>query len=597
MEKTTLTGPVLISETTDYRELVILPDAVLSAPQGKNLTLTVDHVQRDITPGTYTGKVRLTVADGFGRPSAIAPPGTPVSESFTAAVRGINGRVIPEQSVLEAVQSGDLANGLSIRTEGSLMAGVDLEGGNWTINKADIQMKGYGGSDFNGWGCAMTFAGDATAELSEINISTAGVVRSGVIVTDNANVRIKDSTIVTMGGDEAQFQSAQKAVGGMQSVPWQLGLQGNCRATSLLHRGSAAYEGCTLKSYGWGVLSVDGADGVANWDEHSVHLTAKDCDVEILGPSGYGAFSIGPSLDVFENTAFRVKDYGLILANETASAQFLHSRVHSDRFGVMSYSNQGGELLVQDSEFQTGSAVFLIKGAYPQIRVERSVLSPANGTILQMIDLDDPNMGGGNGKFDWKEPQKLQTHDVTKVNYHDLTMYQGLLKAKDRPTDVCVSFQDMEMRGNLYNGITNRCAVGFLYGVDPDADDGVDVGDKPYTNYPINLSVTFDNTVYAGVITASRARHRVEDCTPENYREIGVVTNTPCPVVNNGVIVTLENGSSWTVTGDCFLSALHIGQDAVVSGQDGRGICMTVDGVKTPAVPGNYTGDIQIKLE
>lgn len=39
------------------------------------------------------------------------------------------------------------------------------------------------------------------------------------------------------------------------------------------------------------------------------------------------------------------------------------------------------------------------------------------------------------------------------------------------------------------------------------------------------------------------------------FVQLGQVTNTVSPVVNNGVIVALSFGTQWTVTGDCSLSA------------------------------------------
>ena len=119
---------------------------------------------------------------------------------------------------------------------------------------------------------------------------------------------------------------------------------------------------------------------------------------------------------------------------------------------------------------------------------------------------------------------------------------------------------------------------------------------SPSTNEPINLAVTLDRVQYTGRVTAVRSRHAVSVAAQEHYDQLGVVTNTPCPVVNNGVILTLGDGTAWTVTGDCYLSALHIAAGASVAGQDGRVVVMTVDGVETPVAQGDYTGNIHICL-
>ena len=119
---------------------------------------------------------------------------------------------------------------------------------------------------------------------------------------------------------------------------------------------------------------------------------------------------------------------------------------------------------------------------------------------------------------------------------------------------------------------------------------------NPSTNEPVNLAVTLDRVQYTGRVTASLAKHAVPVADKEHYDQLGVVTNTPAPVVNNGVILTVGSGSSWTVTGDCFLSALHIAPDATVAGADGQAVRMTVDGAEIPVSQGDYTGDIRITL-
>ena len=53
-----------------------------------------------------------------------------------------------------------------------------------------------------------------------------------------------------------------------------------------------------------------------------------------------------------------------------------------------------------------------------------------------------------------------------------------------------------------------------------------------------------------------------------------------------GLELTLENGASWTVTGQSTLTKLVIGEGCAVTG------AMTVDGVATELVPGTYEGTI-----
>ena len=612
-------SPTVLEVTTAAEKLILAETGSISAPEGKHVTLTVDGVQKNLTAGTYEGNVVLTVTDGFGRTGGFGPPG-PAPTNFTAAVRAENGAIVPTKSVLAAISGGTVRDGImedaAIVSQGNVFGGIDLMDGEFSLKNVRVKMDGYGGNDFSGQGAALAVSGKAKVDVDGLDIENSGVIRMGVLATDEAEVHVKNARIVTMGGDEKQYREADADVGGMLCVPWQLGLSGNCRATSALGRATVEYDGCKIESFGWGALSVDGTTPSESWDEYSIHLTARNSEVNILGKSGYGAFSIGPSLDVFENTVFHVPDYSLIQANETASAEYTGCTIHSERFGTMSFANQGGHISVKDSAFHTGSAAFLIKGCYPQITVESSRLESGDGTILQMIDCDDPNYGLTGKNLDAQTPEKIESHDVTRVNYHDFYLYNKLL-CENKPTDAQVTFKDMELKGNFYNAISNTCPVGTYNPnpvpmqlppeqlekmiekgeiAPPKPDEMPNFTKNPSTAYPANLAVYFENVQYEGILTAAVARHNIKTSGKEHYAQLGVVTNTPCPVVNNGVIVSLDRRSGWTVTGTGYISALHIAEGAKIAGKDGRAVRLTVNGVETPLKPGDYAGQITVSL-
>ena len=105
-----------------------------------------------------------------------------------------------------------------------------------------------------------------------------------------------------------------------------------------------------------------------------------------------------------------------------------------------------------------------------------------------------------------------------------------------------------------------------------------------------NLSVSFQNVDYTGCITASVSKHRVEKVCKENCEELGEVINYPEAAINNGVIVSLDEKSVWTVTDTCYLTALTIAEGAVVKASS-----FTVDGEEKALVAGEYTGKIVLK--
>jgi hypothetical protein len=129
------------------------------------------------------------------------------------------------------------------------------------------------------------------------------------------------------------------------------------------------------------------------------------------------------------------------------------------------------------------------------------------------------------------------------------------------------------------------------------------------------MAITLVNADITGVISASTAAHilphieypigvdedtglpYINEGHEEDYKYLGVVTNTPSPAVNNGVIVSLDADSSWTLTNTCYLTSLILEEGSVVVGLDGAEVTMTVDGVETPIAPGAYSGAILLAVE
>ena len=119
---------------------------------------------------------------------------------------------------------------------------------------------------------------------------------------------------------------------------------------------------------------------------------------------------------------------------------------------------------------------------------------------------------------------------------------------------------------------------------------------RPSSFYPINLVLDFVDTQYSGALSSTRTHHRTTHITPENNYELGMVENTLCPAVNNGVIARFDESSSWTVTRTCYLTALTLVPGASVLAPDGKSLTMLVDGTETPIQPGTYAGNIEMRL-
>lgn len=100
-----------------------------------------------------------------------------------------------------------------------------------------------------------------------------------------------------------------------------------------------------------------------------------------------------------------------------------------------------------------------------------------------------------------------------------------------------------------------------------------------------------------GVISATEAKHRVDTIDSSNFYELGQVTNTVRPAVNNGVIVQLNSGSTWAVTGTSHLTRLTLAADAAVRAASGKSVAMTADGTQTAIEAGGaYSGAIVLTV-
>ncbi|MHA5053656.1 hypothetical protein [Streptomyces sp. SD15] len=112
-----------------------------------------------------------------------------------------------------------------------------------------------------------------------------------------------------------------------------------------------------------------------------------------------------------------------------------------------------------------------------------------------------------------------------------------------------------------------------------------------------NMVLTFEESTVRGVLSASKAQHGVSTIDSSNFYELGQVTNTVQAAVNNGVIVQLNSGSAWTVTGTSHLTRLTVAADAAVKAPSGKSVTMTVDGTATAIeAGGTYSGAIVLTI-
>ena len=644
-----------VAETTSLDSLTVGEGAIISAPAGKSVTLTVDGVETGqalaftdgydlmFVPATYTGDVVLTVSDANPvEYTAAGPAATPSVSPFRQAIYVDSTGFVAAKSVLAAAVGGrpaaDTAEGLKITSTGECFNGV-YAAGSYTLKDIEIDLTGNARSDFSGYGAAVVGTGEGTTLVVDgVQIRTDGVARAAVVATNGASVIVKNSDIQTNNGELPADYQPTIDTAKMRSVPWMLGLSGNVRATNMLGTNTkASYINSSIGSEGWGVLSADGCT--------TPTLTAINSTISITGEDGYGSYGIGDATESFlgcvldvatyatisrgsflfygDSTPERVAqlntDLGLGLTEEElAGIPNLPTTVDSKRFGIMWHG--GGTLEVSGGTvFNTKETTFLDKGQAIKIKVDGSEgaeLNPENGVIMQLMDDDDPGPDFATmlNTGVYNEPTAPAGLDAT----HDLTRVGD--------ADAQATFANISLAGDFYN--STRGGLAAPTGPPPGAAPAGDAGAAPaagtattaatpaapaagtattatapagaeaaLTSISKNLCLTFDNSHIMGVISASTAKHAKATITAADYKLLGTVTNAPGAAVNNGVVVLLKNKAIWTVTGDCYLTSLTIGADCSVTAEGAKTLIMTIDGVETPIAPGTYAGKIQLSVK
>lgn len=548
--------PAVVSETISRDFLTIAQGEVPTAPPGKTLTLTVNGVETNLVPGTYQGRVVLSVADDIPVKFKNLP-----THHFRTAVFVQDGAPVASKSVAAAVLSGKVgattASDVRIESRGERFNGIIVDGnGSYTIDHPIIDLTGNGGNDFAGFGAAIMATGNADLTLERPIIRTHGAIRPALFVGGASTVRVNDAEIEVSNGTLPPDYRFTVDVGKMMEVPWMLGLSGNARATNLVENGTVRYNRSHIRVQGWGAMSTDVTT--------HTRMFVTDSLIEAVD-SGYGAYSIGDSVDTFDHSVIRTADIGAIMAAEGSVTFTNGTLVESDRYGVMMHSGTGGGTLTIDkgSLLRARQTAIQVKGIGTTIVVDDASVVSDSGVILQSMENDDPFLkammsGHLPAGMDAPPPGMGPDGDHPRGS------------AAPASPDVTAVFRNTSVAGDFYNGRTKKSA----------------------------MHLGFENATVVGVIsTSTTAPATGKEPTQDTYGEIGHVSNTVVPPrPDNGLGVTLDGRSHWTVTGKSFLSSLTLAQGAKLGTEAGHRLRLTVNGKTRPLRPGNYRGSIVLDV-
>lgn len=619
--------PWVVEETTRLYELEIKEGAQIIPPEGKFLTLTVNGCGCPIAPGRYVGEVVVSVTASYSMaPHGLklnfaemmshgAPLGPELNTQLKQAAVITDNEVMTEHCVPAMLQDGSMdgtqTDGVYLASSEEDFCGIIVDGsGEYTIKNSRFDLEGDGHDDWTGLGAAVTAADDVRLTVDNCQFHYAGVTRCAVQAAGHAKVTVKNSRLINMAPDGADW---------VGSFSWQCGFRGHNRLAQLCDNADVRYENCVMHSNGWGLLSIDGSgDGVVRegdpqWPAdvrtpgYGVTMYVKDCDMSLSGPRshGYGAFCIGDNHITFDHSRVDVYGYPILLMGMQGKGRFdviNGCEITGRRFGAMVLDDDNSVLNIEDSVFRTGKSCICVKGSATDIQIKNTAMTAGNGTILQLMDCDEGGMSQANFKIPVNEKDvRDEDRDLSAVTAEDVSL----------------TLTDCDITGNFYNSTTNIRAwkrstyggMGKLHdrvlGVvpSPDPDSGMPSPAQMRHNGndlkgAVNLGITLSGCALTGVISAASQAYRegLNLITAENCDELSNVTQAAAPAVNNGVVVALDAASKWVVTGRSYLTGLTLTDGARLEAPAGQTLVMTVDGVRTEVAPGTYRGEIVLDV-
>jgi hypothetical protein len=184
------------------------------------------------------------------------------------------------------------------------------------------------------------------------------------------------------------------------------------------------------------------------------------------------------------------------------------------------------------------------------------------------------------------------------------------LTTADPKEDVFMTVSNMEANGDFYNSTTSLRAncvedvstptastLTEAMSAAAGASGGESKAESDQQNVK-NLDLKLVNARVKGVISAARAVYKkgLAVIDSSNFEELSAVTQAAQEPVNNGVIVSLDKDSVWTVTGTSYLTSLTVARGAAIKAPEGKTLTMTVDGVKKTIGAGTYKGKIVLTV-
>jgi hypothetical protein len=615
----------VVEKTTSLTGLTVAEGATIKAPEGFNVTLSIDGAGAPIKAGDFKGKVVLTVtkeikmasASGGGAPGG-AGGGMPGGGEGGAPAGGMPG---------SAPGGAGGAPGGSAGGPGG--AGGGMPGGGMPGGSAPAGSGGPGGGLPGGempGGGASSFKAAVYVENGKYiaDKSVAAVVAEGKVTDSSAtDVKITSSEgkfngIIVTGDKKSTYSITNPVItftgnGGDDATGLGDGIVVSGKAEVTIKNAKIKNTGANRSA-----IFVSG-EGIARIDDSEIETFSGPKDASSGSFNAGGVMMAGPWL---LGITGNVRATNIV---ESGTAYYTNSHIKSQAWGALSTDGpvkvrlNATKCVIEAVEsgygaYSIGDCINTFKACtfnvmdYGVILCDNSTDIFTDGTVVNSKRIGVMmHTGTGGGQLTIDKGSVFNTKDTViqikgrgidilvdnaKLNTQSGVILQSManddpfftagmgdsMGAKGYSKDVNATFKNMTLNGDIINSYT--------------------------TVSPVN--VKFENAAITGAITTGTAKQplgpkgeKLSLKTPDLYYLIGQTINTYEARFQDpfGVSVSLDAKSVWTVSKTSWLTSLSIANGAKVAAPAGYKVTMTVDGVKKEIGAGSYKGKIVMTVE
>lgn len=450
---------------------------------------------------------------------------------------------------------------------------------------------------------------DGSAYIPKVLYNSPVRVGSGTMTIDNTRIFNFGGSAVENSG-ESILVVRNSRIDGDTSVttkplagnPGGLLIGGSIRTTLALGKAQAFYINSEVISRDWAALSTDAATMVTEpgQKELSVYAYGSSARTRV---GGYGTYS-----DLFCNVYF----YGTELTS--AEIGIISGTYGNATVGTIGDGEAAGamadHLIADDRKAHNDKgAGSVITGGRNAVMIHSVSLPPYwvnKGYSKEELPLltGKVSVHGSTLATDLSLDKRLgyPAERQAYIDHHAGSVIVIKSSNADIGLDKTAFKADRKGTGALIHTVINNDSMFMIKVPDGTSYPGVKVrmtdmkaeGDILNEDYQRDMYLDLAGTALTGRIISNTVGDWNALCKEKGFETY--IINPDGYKTIHGVNLTLGPGSVWNVTGESTLTALTIGDGAIIKAPAGKTLTMTVDGIEKPVKAGNYKGEIALKV-